>query len=83
MPWQASQCCVVGMWVRGMPMARTELWQVAQVCGGDRAVIKARRRPGVGGVAALAGGCVGRCFAGLPVAVTPLWQLTQLPRTCV
>ena len=32
-PWQASQAWVVGMWARGSPTARTELWQLPQAPG--------------------------------------------------
>ena len=83
MPWQTSHCCVVGMWTRGMPIARTELWQVVQVCG---ATAPWSKRAGVQALLvwqlsqAL---LVGRWREGLPVAVRPSWQLAQLPRTCV
>ena len=81
--WQASQLCVVGICVDGLPVAVLPLWQVEQLpavtvlwskLAGSQAVVRWQ----------LSQLCVvGTCVAGLPVAVLPLWQVAQLPGVTV
>ena len=83
MPWQLSQEALVTMWFVGLPVARTPLWQVAQVPGWTPAWSnRAGRQASVEWQASQLLSA-GTWFAVLPVAVVPLWQVEQVPCTCV
>ena len=71
---------VVWMWAVCLHGGGGAVVTTAEITG-DGAVIERRRRPGIGGVAVIAGGAAGNVIGVLPVAVVPLWQLKQVPST--
>ncbi|TLZ18533.1 MAG: hypothetical protein E6K34_08195 [Gammaproteobacteria bacterium] len=71
-----------GMWVGGMPVADTPLWQLAQLLVTPRWVNTAPPQLSVVWQASHSRS-VTMCVGPLPCACTPLWQVEQLPRTWV
>src|SRR5256886_3245345 len=68
------------MWVGGMPVADTPLWQLAQLLVTPRWVNTAPPQLSVVWQASHSRS-VTMCVGPLPCACTPLWQGEQLPRT--
>src|SRR2546430_11478210 len=67
------------MWVGGMPVADTPLWQLAQLLVTPRWVNSAPPQLSVVWQASHSRS-VTMCVGPLPCACTPLWQGAQLPR---
>ncbi len=81
--WQSSQVLLDGMWLPGLPVAVTPLWQVKQApvtalwstrVTGDQVRVLWQLSQEL---------ALGIWFPGLPVAVEPLWQVAQLPVTAL
>src|SRR3989449_8384698 len=68
------------MWVGGMPVADTPLWQLAQLLVTPRWLNIAPPQVRVVWQASHSRS-VTMCVGPLPCAMTPLWQVEQLPRT--
>src|SRR2546421_12773496 len=68
------------MWVGGMPVADTPLWQLAQLLVTPRWLNIAPPQLSVVWQASHSRS-VTMCVGPLPCACTPLWQVEQLPRT--
>src|SRR5256885_6325256 len=68
------------MWVGGMPVADTPLWQLAQLLVTPRWLNTAPPQVRVVWQASHSRS-VTMCVGPLPCAITPLWQGEQLPRT--
>src|SRR5258705_5314059 len=71
-----------GMWVAGIPVAATPLWQLAQLLVTPWWVKNAPAQVSVVWQASHSRS-VTMCLGPLPCACTPLWQVEQLPRTWV
>ena len=81
--WQPSQgTAPIGMWVGGMPVARTPSWQLAQLPVTPWCVKAAPAQVSVVWQASHSRS-VTMCEGGLPCACVPLWQVEQLPRAWV
>src|SRR6267154_231759 len=70
------------MWVAGIPVAATPLWQLAQPVVTPRWVNTAPAQVSVVWQASHSRS-VTMCLGPLPCACTPLWQVEQLPRVWV
>src|SRR2546427_8860425 len=70
------------MWVGGMPVADTPLWQLAQLLVTPRWLNTAPPQVRVVWQASHSRS-VTMCVGPLPCAITPLWQVEQLPRPWV